>query len=219
MVDTFEYSFPGVWRVVDANGSSYGEYYWWKVDCRKSLGRYGAWAVGGGVNGRYKSCHSNYPNRADSWMIYGPFSLADAHAAYVYFELWLNTELNHDGFLWLASTNGTDFYGPTGLSGYSNGWLPIMFDLTHLAGRTNVWIGFRFASDNAFNLPEGAYVDNIVLRKCVSQGCIVSDDGTREADNGQMAPFSVKMPIVRPSSVTRGSTPELGGRLGSRPPE
>jgi len=49
-----------------------------------------------------------------------------------------------------------------------------MLDLTdvptlgNLMGQTQVWIAMVFLSDFSNNYPEGAYVDDIVLRKHVS---------------------------------------------------
>jgi hypothetical protein len=42
--------------------------------------------------------------------------------------------------------------------------------LGNLAGQPNAWIALVFQSDVDTNYPEGAYVDDIVLRKC-SVGC------------------------------------------------
>ena len=38
-------------------------------------------------------------------------------------------------------------------------------------GQPNVWIAFYFYSNYVLNLPEGAYVDDIVLRKCIGASC------------------------------------------------
>jgi hypothetical protein len=49
--------------------------------------------------------------------------------------------------------------------------VPQTFDLTEvytlgsLLGRPQVWIAFVFSSDTSVTYPEGAYVDDIVLRK------------------------------------------------------
>ena len=49
-----------------------------------------------------------------------------------------------------------------------------MLDLTtiptigNLAGKAQVWLCIVFDSDSDTNLAEGAYVDNILLRKCAS---------------------------------------------------
>jgi hypothetical protein len=105
-------------------------------------------------------------------MVYGPFSLAGATAADLQFKLWLNSESGSDEVFWGASTNGADFYGWS-TSGYSIGWADAMLDLSevymlgNLLGETEVWIALVFESDYSVNSPEGAYVDDIILREYV----------------------------------------------------
>jgi hypothetical protein len=172
----FEGSFPsGLWQVGDNDGTTNGEYYWAKKSCRPYAGSNSGWAVGGGANGAALACASTYPINADSWMVYGPFSLADATAADLSFKLWLNTESGYDYVYRLASTNGTNFYGSVdGDSGNSGGWIDRVLDLTavptlgNLTGQTQVWVALVFSSDSSITYAEGAYVDNIVLRKLVS---------------------------------------------------
>jgi|GEM_PF-714511 len=171
--ETFDGAFPtGGWQIVDNNGANYGEYYWARRSCRPYQGSYSAWAVGGGANGSSKSCGTNYPNYSDSWMIYGPFSLTDASDAELTFQLWLRSEAGYDGICWGASTDGRSF-GMRCESRNSGGWTSRRLDLMNapglgnLTGRPNVWIALRFISDSSINYPEGAYVDNLLLRKYV----------------------------------------------------
>jgi C1A family cysteine protease/predicted secreted protein len=167
--EDFEGSFPGSWDVVD-NQPGYGEYYWGRRGCRAFAGSYSGWAVGAGSDGSVLACGSNYPNYVDSWMVYGPFSLGGASAADLQLKLWLNSESGTDGFFWGASTDGNMFYG-LGVSGYSGGWVDRELDLSdvytlgNLLGQPEVWIALVFQSDSGTNYPEGAYVDNVVLRK------------------------------------------------------
>jgi hypothetical protein len=176
MAEDFEGSFPGVWQVVDY-GSGAGEYYWGKRGCRPYTGSYSGWAVGGGANGAALSCGSNYPNDAESWMIYGPFSLADATAADLTFQLFLYSESGSNDYVFHgASINGHNFYGAPPASGDSGGWVQRTLDLTavptlgDLTGQSAVWIALVFGSDASVNYSEGAYVDDIVLRKYVPAG-------------------------------------------------
>ena len=173
MTEDFEGDFPRAgWEVLDDNGSSYGEYYWAKRDCRPHAGSYSGWCVGGGANGSLLSCGANYPNDARSWMIYGPFDLSDATDAELLFHFWVKSSVGYDWLGWYASTDGTDFYG-SGFSGDSEGWLYREFDLTDvyilgdLTGQPAVWIAFIFTSTPVVNYPEGGYVDDIILRKYV----------------------------------------------------
>jgi hypothetical protein len=168
----FEGAFPGSWTVFDNNGATSGEYHWAKNNCQAQAGSYSGWAVGGGADGSSLSCSSNYPSNASSWMIFGPFSLADATAADLTFKLWLNTQSGHDYAYKTASTDGTNFYGYY-ISGNSSGWGDQTLDLANvptlgdLTGEANVWIALIFTSDSSTTYSEGVYVDNIVLRKDV----------------------------------------------------
>ena len=163
-------------QLLDNNGSGYK---WAKRNCRAFAGTYSGWGVGGGKNGATLPCGSNYPDNVDSQMIYGPFSLADATAADLTFQLWLNGEPGLDYVGAFASTNGSDFSGTRW--GNTSGWAPVAFDLKNvtylgnLLGKPKVWIMLKFKSDSDTNNPEGGYVDNIILRKCILSSCPSSD--------------------------------------------
>jgi uncharacterized repeat protein (TIGR02543 family) len=172
VTENFEGPFPGVWSVED-NQSGYGTYFWGKRNCRPYEGSRSGWAVGAGSDGTSLSCGDFYPPEADSWMVYGPFSLVDALAADLQFKLWVSTERDYDYACRLASIDGDDFYGNC-TSGNSGGWINVGLDLSDvhslgsLLGEPQVWIALVFDSDGSINNPEGAYVDDIVLRKYVS---------------------------------------------------
>jgi hypothetical protein len=149
------------------------------------------WAVGGGANGNGLSCGSNYPVNADSWMVYGPFSLVNATAAELDFKLWADTEMSYDKVCRYASIDGLYFYG-TCTSGNSAGWIDRILDLTNvytlgdLRGQPQVWVAIVFSSDYGVNYPEGAYVDNIVLRRCMSPTCTGINTYQQENGNSQI---------------------------------
>ncbi|MGQ9595001.1 MAG: C1 family peptidase [Anaerolineae bacterium] len=172
--DGFEGEFPGPWDVVDANGPAGGEYFWGKRDCRPHDGSYSAWVSGGGEDGEALSCGADYPNDSLSWMVYGPFSLADATAAEMDFWLWVSSEWGYDLLFWGASVDGSEFYGEA-FSGESFGWWEVLFDLSdvyvlgNLLGEPEVWVAFVWTSDEDTTYPEGAYVDGVLLRKAVGQ--------------------------------------------------
>ena len=180
--EDFEGSFPGSWDVFDGDGTSHGEYYWDKRNCQPYAGGYSGWAVGGGAGGGSLSCGSDYPNYADSWMVYGPFSLADASAADLSFKLWLNSEKDYDRLCRGASTDGSNYYGWC-TSGNPSGWIDRVLDLAavptlgDLTGESSVWIALVFDSDYMITEPEGAHVDDILLRKHV---------GTMTASSGEI---------------------------------
>lgn len=110
MQENFESSFPGGnWHVLDG---------WGRSRCQATSGVYSAWAVSDPLRDK---CSTNYPNSSNNWMIYGPFSLADAKKATLKYNLWLNAEMQKDVFFMGASTDGLNFYGQgyTGPSGAS----------------------------------------------------------------------------------------------------
>jgi len=154
------------WIVNDSDpGSGYD--YWDDVSCRFHGGARSVFSAG---SGSMTDCFS-YDNDMYSWMVYGPFSLADAAEARAEFYLWSLTELDSDWVYWLASVDGAMFYPWGGLSGYTD-WTLIEADFkTHpslgdITGLGNVWFGLLFVS-NSVNTRIGVYVDDILIEKHV----------------------------------------------------
>ncbi|MGB3702752.1 MAG: hypothetical protein WA997_15920 [Anaerolineales bacterium] len=172
--DDFEGAFPGEWDVVDNDGSTNGTYFWAKKDCNPNTGSYSAWAVGGGAEGSVLACGSDYPDNARSWMVYGPFSLADATDAEFRFMYWLNSEPSNDVLFVGASIDGINFSGL--FTSGTTDWSGHIFDLTavptlgDLTGEAQVWVVFAFQSNQVTHTSEGAYVDDIEVRKYVEDG-------------------------------------------------
>lgn len=164
--DDFEGDFPGQW-IVNDHPQAPGEYYWGKRDCQAYAGSYSAWAVGGGDDGAHLPCGSDYPDYAYSYMFYGPFSLEGATAAEMTFQLWLNSESGFDSIFWGFSTDGAHYWGGDQWTGYSDGWMEKGLNLTAAVGEPEVRITFIFTSNHRVRRAEGAYVDNVVLRKQV----------------------------------------------------
>lgn len=150
------------------------DYTWAKRDCRPANGSFSGWAVGGGTVGSTLPCGSNYPDgipgAAEPSLKFGPFSLVGATSAELQFEVWYNTVPPFDAVAPCASIDNRNFYCYA-LSGSSDGWQTRTFDLRRvptlgdLRGRPQVWIQFAFTRNSSGNRPEGAYVDDIVLRK------------------------------------------------------
>lgn len=168
--DDFEGPWPGPWQLEYNPGTN--PYLWAKRDCRSYSGGNSAWVVGGN-SGSPLSCGVKYPKNLFTYMMYGPFSLEDAAAADLTFQLWLNSMLGQDRMYWGAALNEEDFYGFF-LSGNSSGWQEFSLDLRYLptlgdvTGQSQVWIVLAFISDGFGGLPEGAYVDDVLLRKTSS---------------------------------------------------
>jgi hypothetical protein len=162
MSEGFEGVFPsGFWHTL-------GDPRWGVDDYKPHSGSKSAWCARGGPSG-VDPMTNDYPNNMDAWMIYGPFDLSDASDAELIFQLWLKSNSENDYFMWLASTDGMNFFGEL-LSGNTNGWVEKKFDLKsvptlgNLCGEPEVWIAFIFRSDLSIN-DEGAFIDSITLRK------------------------------------------------------
>ncbi len=188
----FEGTWPGSWDVFDNDGATGGEYYWGKRTCRAYSGSYSGWAVGAGAQGSPSSCGANYPDDADSWMTYGPFSLANTTAADLRFKLWTHSENDYDGVCRFASIDGVNYWGNC-ISGDTGGWIDSILDLSNvytlgnLLGQPNVWIAIVFSSDSSATFAEGGYVDDIVLRKCPSGGTCPAGLLQAISDNDQVS--------------------------------
>jgi hypothetical protein len=168
--EDFEGSFPSIgWQVVDENSAG-GLYYWGRRDCRSSGGSFSAWSVGTGDT--TLGCYSEYPGEVFAWMVYGPFSLADATAAELVFDWWSDTAAVSDEFFFGASTDDYNYRGVHVKGDHASWTIAERFDLGavpefgSLLGEEQVWIGFSFQSDSSV-ASEGTYVDNVVVRKRV----------------------------------------------------
>jgi hypothetical protein len=163
LVEGWEGDFPGAW-------TRYGNPGWGRVNCLTQADTHSVWPAAAGA-GAVVACTSNYPNALNAWLVYGPFSLANANAAELSFQRWQRTQLDHDYLQWLASVDGDSFYGWQ-TSENSSGWASVTFDLSavptlgNLCGRSQVWVAFRMLSDAATS-DQGPFVDGILLRKHV----------------------------------------------------
>ena len=152
---------------------NYDEYYWGKRNCHPYSGLASGWAIGAGSTGSGLVCGSNYADFTNAWMVYGPFNLADATDAELTFSRWSQTEYQYDTFFGGASVNGTNFFGSQ-VTGNWASWNYEEFDLTtvntlgDLRGQSAVWIAFVLISDESKTLPEGAYIDDVVVKKTIN---------------------------------------------------
>jgi hypothetical protein len=156
--EDFEGAFPNEWNVF-VNGSGFADAYWDDTSARAHTGSWSAHCSDMGSEGGYGG---PYANNMDAWMVYGPFDLSDATSAEVLFQFWNQSEADYDFFSWMASVNGTNFYGWQ-ISG-TQPWNQVTYDISDRAGQPNVWFAFRFRSDLSVTY-EGTYVDEVVIRK------------------------------------------------------
>lgn len=175
--ETFEGSFPsGSWSVYDDNGSTSGEVYWDDTSYRAHTGSWSAWCADGGANA--VGAGGTYPANMNTWMVWGPFSLADANAGTLSMAQWIKTESNYDFLRYYVSIDHYNYYGYA-RSGDTAGWSSGSIDFTNvptlgnITGQGNVWIGINFISDGSVGY-EGAYVDDIVVQKQTVSGADLS---------------------------------------------
>lgn len=174
--EDFEGAFPNDWQFFDSNGPTGGDQVWSDVPCLPRTGLWSAWPAGpDGLNGVNPCVGAEYPNDVSAWLIYGPFSLANAQTASFNFYLRMVTELCNpieacDFLLWGASIDGEHFYGleaaGTITGAYNNNYsfqsldLTNVFTLGDLTGQPQVWVAFYFKSD-ASDTAAGAFIDDV----------------------------------------------------------
>jgi hypothetical protein len=183
----FEGAFPSAgWSVSDPG---FEEYFWATRNCHAFTGSNSAWAMGGGSSGSGLNCGGNYINDANAWMVYGPFSLADATAAELRVQLWLNSEYGYDFACLGASTDGNlfhfDCYTGTTQGNFLEEVLNLnqVYNVGSLLGQPSVWIAVWFKSDFSNFGPEGAFVDDVLLHKCVGGACAVQQNAAPPASS------------------------------------
>jgi hypothetical protein len=88
----------------------------------------------------------------------------------VEFWYWLWGEVRVDYVAWMASADGTNFYGSGDWGGGNKNWRQGSLDLqkvpiwNSLGGKPQVWVAFAFHSDHGLEF-KGAYVDDIVIKR------------------------------------------------------
>jgi hypothetical protein len=214
MSEDFEGAFPaGSWSLVDQSTSDGGEYLWGSEDYLPYTGSYSMWPAGGGADSLDAEA-DNYPDNMDTWAIYGPFDLSDAHAAEMrFYRRTINADFQ-DRLYWYASGDGVHFTGymTTGV----DGWREQTLDLadvggTSLIGDDSVWIAFRFVSGSSGG-NKGAFIDDVVVEKRVGEGPVVFSYSSDTGPSG--AGFSVKIQGARFGSSQGDSEVRFTGNPG-----
>lgn len=160
----FEGAWPNDWNCYS---NSSVDCYWSDDSNRSSEGSWSGYCADGGYDA---PTEQEYLTDMNAWMVYGPFSLADANDAELWYDVWYETESDYDYFKVMASTNGTNFYG-WHYHGDSEGWdydnefdFTDVYTLGDITGENQVWVAFLFTSDGSVCY-EGAYVDEVELIK------------------------------------------------------
>lgn len=186
VAENFEGDIAPGFEVIDQNGDTGGVYGWGLAPCFSttgfpvdSIGNRSVWVAGETTTSpTLDPCNGDdYPADLDSWLVYGPFSLADAQVARLDFYFRLDNGGDSDDRLsWYASRDGTNFEGQANSGIYTSGPFPnghnfVSFDLTDvnnlgdLTGEPEVWIAFRFESDSDAETGRGAFIDSVSIRK------------------------------------------------------
>jgi immune inhibitor A len=150
--------------------------------CQVYDGLWSGWMIGRGPVGNTLPCGSNYPDDLrggyDVTLTYGPFNTIGTTAVQLTYHYWLNLEPWYD-FLYVGVSANNSTYTEIQYTGNSNGWQFEAFDINDplrdgsisYLNLPSVWVRFRLETDPNINLPEGAYLDNILLRKCMTGAC------------------------------------------------
>jgi len=151
---------PGIWSFYRPTGSP--DVQWGRSTYRKAAGSYSAWCAQNGAAS--PGAGGDVPVNTETWIIAGPFDLSTVTAGTISFDLWLETEASYDPLQYLASTNGTNFFGWQ-TSQNTSGFETFTSDLANyssndLTGESQVWFAWIYISDVS-NRFEGAYIDNI----------------------------------------------------------
>lgn len=106
------------WDVFDGDGTDPPEYFWGKDDYKpRAGGDYSACCARDGASGRDPE-NWLYSSNANSWMVYGPFSLEFYTEAVLEFWYWNRSEddpfSEFDYFSWTASIDNNLFFGTQG---------------------------------------------------------------------------------------------------------
>jgi hypothetical protein len=176
----FEGAWPpagGLWSVSEPG---YEEYFWARRTCQAATGSYSAWAMGGGSLGQGLGCGASYVSFANAWMVYGPSNLAGATAAEFNLSLWLDAEADYDFVYVMASTDGNQFRGTRFTGSTAGAFVPVSLNLQavpelgDVTDDPQVWVAVLFWSDSSVVQPEGAHVDDLIIRKCAFGACPAS---------------------------------------------
>jgi len=189
--DDFEGAFPGPWQLFAATDTGWGT-----SSYRAAGGSSSAYCAGDGSSPAPQG--GPYPNNMQSWMIFGPFSLADATAANAAFDVWMKTQpvagdVYNDYLFYGLSLNGSNFSGFK-TAGDTQGWYAASFDFSEITalatiGATQVWFGIGFVSDSSVT-DEGVYIDNVVLTKTTPTPCSITCSASAPGSGQTGVPIS-----------------------------
>ena len=205
---------------------------WGKSTYRKASGTASAYCAAGGSSPSTGQAPVYKPDM-DTWMVYGPFPLASTTQAWAEFDVYLDVEYAYDEIYWGVSTDGVNFDGypvSPGPDGYSvgetgvPGWSHELFNFKEIpgvVGQPQVWLAVQFLSDNLYEY-EGAYLDNVVIKKAPSAAPFGSFDYPANGTTGLSGSVALQGWALDDYQVTKveiyrnpvaGETPGPNGKV------
>ncbi len=171
MTEDFESTFPnGLWQVYAATQSGFANCYWGSIDIGNN--NKAAWCAAAGQDAPVITSNFHYIDLMKTWMVYGPFDLTDASDAVLEFDYYNNSEPGYDiFFVGIAKSLQDTLYGyyepdSTGTFKHVSYDLKNFSNFGNLIGKSGFYLEFLFYSDSTVSSNyEGAFVDNIVLKK------------------------------------------------------
>jgi subtilisin family serine protease/putative cell wall-binding protein len=96
--------------------------------------------------------HFDYQDDEDSWIVSAnPVDLSGMAGAALNFQAYYDTEDWFDTLNVWVSPDGSNWTSLAMLSGYSGGWRELTYDMSSMAGDSDVWIAFSFVSDDSID--------------------------------------------------------------------
>ncbi|MEM3459974.1 MAG: hypothetical protein QXO24_01985 [Candidatus Micrarchaeaceae archaeon] len=148
------------WTVTDLSQDGYDR----KWGRSNYWGFWGLWPAAGGTHSTYPP--TQYPNNMHTRMRYGPFDLRDATWVALDFWLWRDIEDCCDYLVFEASGDGSSFQELGRWTGYVEDWQQPVFYLDQYAGQSQVWVAWRFYSNDSITYA-GPWVDDVEIWKYV----------------------------------------------------
>jgi thermitase len=121
------------------------------------------------VSGLYSAADSPagaYQSGSDSWLSRSSSmaSLAGRVGCRLFYDLRLETQLNHDYFQIFGSSNGTDFSGSTWSGSTGGAFIGLTTDVSAYDGSAAFYPALRLTANSDGTVGDGGYVDDLSLR-------------------------------------------------------
>ncbi len=152
-----------------------------------------------------------YGNNKDITAVLGPFSLAGCTDASTSFWTKYTFENNHDFMYFQISTDGQNWLPLDQFTGTLNSWTQKTYSLHSYLNNANVWLRFRFTSDQG-TVRQGMFIDDFALTVATTG---YSLNGTITYPNASQTPLQGLTVKLKNSSgnVIATTTTDLTGNF------